>query len=180
MFKQLLLIPLLLMLSFISFALDDQGNPNDPTTNDRANACYEDGTMADKCDTEWEWICGWYMIRFDYGIFSREEIPASCTVLLPGLPEAQQDDIAYAYPTAGCIELLSSLVYVDFNGGNFMAPGSISYSDSSCTSNLGTTSNPFVYAPNGAGDALDLCIANGFSAANPFPPAYNPGFYNCI
>lgn len=33
-------------------AEDDQGQPNDPTINERANACYEDGILANKCDSE--------------------------------------------------------------------------------------------------------------------------------
>lgn len=29
------------------------------------NACYAGGTLAGKCDTEWEWVCGWYLARWE-------------------------------------------------------------------------------------------------------------------
>lgn len=29
------------------------------------NACYEGGSMAGKCDTEWEWVCGYYLARWE-------------------------------------------------------------------------------------------------------------------
>jgi hypothetical protein len=78
--------------AFILAAQDDQGNPNDPRTNERANACYEDGTMTSKCDEEWEWVCGWYLIRFEYGLISREVFPSDCAILLPS------DDIPPVIP----------------------------------------------------------------------------------
>jgi hypothetical protein len=55
---------------------DDRGNPNDPRTNERANACFEGGSMAGKCDAVNEWEAGWYLIRFETGLISREQVPA--------------------------------------------------------------------------------------------------------
>jgi len=71
---------------------DDQGNPNDPGINERANACFEYGTMENSCNTtdinengsvedwevEWMWTCGWYKIRAEYGIIPLEQLPAGC------------------------------------------------------------------------------------------------------
>ena len=56
--------------------LDDRGNPNDPRTNERANACFEGGSMAGKCHAENEWEAGWYLIRFETGLITREQVPA--------------------------------------------------------------------------------------------------------
>ena len=39
-------------------ATDEGSNPNDPTTNEDANACFEGGTMEGKCEFEWNWTCG--------------------------------------------------------------------------------------------------------------------------
>jgi hypothetical protein len=100
---RLMLVVLLLALFSIgtSFAqgVDDQGNPNDPTVNDRANACYEGGELEGKCDTPEEWAGGWFLIRYRAGLLgsvpdSSEWVlkadASSCTIALigvvPGLP----------------------------------------------------------------------------------------------
>src|SRR5215510_1893 len=102
MFKKLLVVPILLLVSIIVLAvgLDDQGNPNDPTVNERANACYEGGSMEGKCDTQWEWDGGWYLIRFQYGLISREDFPAQYAILLPPLPQEVIEELppSYVYP----------------------------------------------------------------------------------
>lgn len=71
---------------FAADGVDDQGNPNDPTVNERANACYEGGSMEDKCDTDWEWTCGWYVIRYEEGFMSRTQMPAFCEILIDAAP----------------------------------------------------------------------------------------------
>lgn len=75
---------------------DDLGNPNDPRLNDRANACYESGTMADKCDSELEWQAGWYRIRFEYGLLGRGEVPAWVAWVLP--PEIIPEELPMPGP----------------------------------------------------------------------------------
>lgn len=88
LFKILFLCGILALSLAITFAdgFDDQGNPNDPNENESANACFEEGSMDGKCVTNWEWECGWYLIRFEYGLLSREDFPAGCASLLPPLP----------------------------------------------------------------------------------------------
>jgi len=81
--KVMLLIVLALSLIVGVQALDDDGNPNDPNDNSRANACYEGGSMAGKCDTPEEWEAGWYLIRFEYGLISREDFPSYFSWALP-------------------------------------------------------------------------------------------------
>ena len=74
---------LLLATQLVVAQVDDEGNVNDPTTNPRANACYEGGSMQDKCDTDWEWKCGWHLIRFEEGLTPLDQFPIECSSLLP-------------------------------------------------------------------------------------------------
>lgn len=48
-----------------------------------ANACAEGGSMEGRCETEWDWIYGWYFIRYEAGIFTREELPEQYRPALP-------------------------------------------------------------------------------------------------
>jgi hypothetical protein len=116
MWKKLLPIFVLCLLAVGVLAqegVDDEGNPNNPNENDRANACYSGGTMEGKCDTEWEWVCGWYMIRFDAGLFTREEIPFTCAVLLP----AEED--GDSSPDYVCIDVLGVSLFCHVSGNVF-------------------------------------------------------------
>lgn len=81
--KKFLLVLLVVIMStmVVMAGTDDQGAPNDPAQNDRANACYEEGTLEGKCDTEWEWQCGWHLIRWEAdGSYS---VPLECSRILP-------------------------------------------------------------------------------------------------
>lgn len=91
----------LMMVTLIS-AQDDNDMPNDPLVNEDANACYADGTMADKCQTEWAWECGWYLIRWEATIFSDEQMPERCQILLP-VPEIPQMDNQTGPPSVGVV-----------------------------------------------------------------------------
>jgi hypothetical protein len=169
MFKKLFFVLLVLSFSVLVFALDDQGNPNDPTINERANACYEDGSMAGKCLTAWDWEGGWYLIRFQSGLISRENFPLQFVILLPPLPEDLANDKPYSYPTAGCVFILTNAMdgigrYSDFNGGNFLSAGHTWYINNTCDSGY-TTTSPYdlAYAPNGSADAVAICQAHGFT-----------------
>lgn len=83
-----LVVSLLLPALFIRAAVgvDDRGNPNDPAVNPRANACYTGGSLEGKCHTEVEWVAGWYLIRFESGILSRDEVPEDYQWVLPDVP----------------------------------------------------------------------------------------------
>jgi hypothetical protein len=155
----LLLIFFLFSTGFVLAQTDDVDNPNDPRVNETANACFEGGAMEGKCATEWEWVCGWYMIRLDYGIFSREEIPGSCAILLPPLPESTP----YVPPTAGCVSLDPNY-NLDFDGGNYLPYGAPLYWDTACTIVFSTTP-AMAYAPNGMADALAICKKYGYNHA---------------
>jgi hypothetical protein len=91
--KKRVAILVLLLLSIFPISMifsnpgfDDRGNANDPALNPRANACYEGGVMENKCTTDWDWNCGWYLIRFDAGMIARAAFPPACTGLLSAAP----------------------------------------------------------------------------------------------
>jgi hypothetical protein len=105
---------LLAVLAFgaLTFAqTDDRGNPNDPATNPRANACFVGGSLEGKCsstdvdgdgaislsDISWMWEAGWYLIRYQAGIISEADFPLQFIDLLPRLEEI----IATAVEEAG-------------------------------------------------------------------------------
>lgn len=160
--KLLQLVILIVFLSLGSmflYALDDQGIVNDPTQNDRANACYEDGSMAGKCTSDWEWVCGWYMIRFDYGILSREEVPSFCGSLLPSLPvvETLPDK---RVPTIGCVGPIYGFAYVDFGSSNYLTGSFSIYDDAACISTYSPGFANLAYTTGGLAAAQAICDAN--------------------
>lgn len=53
------------------------------------NACYEGGSMAGKCDTEWEWVCGYYLARWERAggwNTPNNVLNTACISLLPPQP----------------------------------------------------------------------------------------------
>lgn len=87
-----------IILLFVANSLTQENtdSSNHPDNNEDANACYEGGTMAGRCnddsngdgivsqeEIDWAWRCGWYLIRYETGIYERDELPADCIILLP-------------------------------------------------------------------------------------------------
>jgi hypothetical protein len=74
---------------------------NNPFTNEEANACYMGGTWEGQCGNvdvnrdgvveQWEsdytYTVGWYLIRFEFDIISREDFPVEYSWALPPKPE---------------------------------------------------------------------------------------------
>ncbi|QPC82788.1 hypothetical protein G4Y79_24405 [Phototrophicus methaneseepsis] len=83
---------LIVSLVFAAIGFDDRGNPNDPRINERANACFEGGTMEGRCQTEIDWIAGWYLIRYNEGLIAREDFPSQYRWILPPLPKVVSSD----------------------------------------------------------------------------------------
>ena len=160
--RSLLIIFILSITISLVLAVDDQGNPNDPTVNERANACYDDGSMGGKCETDWEWVCGWHLIRFEYDLIERADFLAACSSVLP--PEAIPEQPATTVSTGSnliCIEFVSGY-YLDFSDSNFLFPALI-YSDANCSVfNVIETSSPLVNAPD-VGAASTICANNGYN-----------------
>ena len=96
MFRKALITIVIVILGAMAVSAQ-QETPNDPTTNEDANACYAGGSLEGKChgdinhngipdevyEVNWAWYCGWYIIRHDYGLISESQIPETCGGLLP-------------------------------------------------------------------------------------------------
>jgi hypothetical protein len=79
---------LLCAVTFVAvFAQDAPLNPLDPKTNPDANACFEGGTLEGKCDSQILWEAGWYLIRFEKELISREDFLPYYAWILPQLQE---------------------------------------------------------------------------------------------
>lgn len=105
---RVILVGLSMMALFMSVAFADEpieGSPED-------NACNSGGQMEGKCDSEWHWVCGYYMARFysqsyDQGGYDTSLVPDWCASLLPPAPEP-------AVPGSVCI--------VTVNGNDYVVP----------------------------------------------------------
>lgn len=89
MSRKLLFVSMLFLFLIGVTAVSFAQTNNNPNTNVGANACAEGGTLdgycnvtdadsdgdVDEFDAEWMWTCGWYLIRADYGIIDRNDIP---------------------------------------------------------------------------------------------------------
>lgn len=161
MLKRTILTMLIMLFSVVLVSadgVDDQGNPNDPDVNNRANACFYGGAMEGKCDTEWEWYCGWHVIRLDaQDEVSRAAFPQGCVSLLPAYIEYVAPVSA---PSAGCVQTSSIPESINFAGGYFWPVGGTFYNSADCTGGTGLTTSNIVYAP-APFDALTLCNLNG-------------------
>lgn len=78
------------------------GQAQEPNTRED-NACYAGGSMAGKCDTAWEWICGYYLARWESAggwTTLGNSIIDSCQSVLP--PKPTTTDAAGASVTERC------------------------------------------------------------------------------
>ena len=80
--KKVLLVVLLMLLTIPATVMAKESIGINQTEND--NECYEGGVMEGKCDTDWEWECGWYLYQLDHG---SQYFPEWCESLLEGVPE---------------------------------------------------------------------------------------------
>lgn len=69
------------------------------------NACNEGGSMAGKCDTDWEWTCGWYLARYEAAVFAG--VPSTCQILVDLIPKPAKDEAV----AAGGAGATCSIVY---------------------------------------------------------------------
>lgn len=167
--KRLMILLTVLLLGTLTAVaqVDDQGNPNDPTVNDNANACFEGGAMEDKCDTDWEWDCGWYLIRFNYGITPREEFPVRCAILLP--PEIMHEfmgDITgvLKFLPAGCYTSSASDGSLEWPGGT---DGTATFHGNTTCSSPNGVATYVMASPSDEALALSVCMDKGFDTVGP-------------
>ncbi|TVR22427.1 MAG: hypothetical protein EA396_06035 [Anaerolineaceae bacterium] len=168
-----MMVVLVAMSAMAVFAVDDEGNPNDPNVNDRANACFTGGTMEDRCyvdfnndgvvdefEINWAWTCGWHLIRWEYGLIPSSAIPETCGGLLPPVMEEVAGSCQLLYPEGRSMNGATSMTYVLFDDSGFLNTGAPTYSDAACQ-NLRDES---VLSPIALADTLeeaqDICEAN--------------------
>jgi len=116
--KRIVILSLLALITILSFSaikaadsVDDHGNLNDPAINDRANACFEGGSLEGKCDSDLLWQAGWYLIRFEHGLLTRADFPRWLIWSLP--PEIK------AKVTAGAGEVVDMTCYIQVGDAAF-------------------------------------------------------------
>lgn len=168
-------ISLLSITTVFAQGVDDQGNPNDITVNDRANSCFEGGGMAGKCDSDWTWTCGWYVMRWEAD--QQYIVPDECMSLVfyppPPEPEAVKSQ---------CIS--TNIGYIKLTGGVNASPSADLFSDDACTSYAGEVT--FVEAPEKAvatGNCTTLISPRGYPVlgANQLSSPELPGnWWYCI
>jgi len=71
-----------LLLSITVAIISSASEPKPETPED--NACYAGGAMEYKCDTDWEWTCGWYLARWITagGWQGNFVMPTDCLILI--------------------------------------------------------------------------------------------------
>lgn len=82
----LVMVCLLLLISLLTAqaALADDSDtavPLDP----EANACFDGGTLAGKCDTEDMWVAGWLLVRVEHGVLDPHDLPDEYAWILRSL-----------------------------------------------------------------------------------------------
>lgn len=167
--KRLLFILVIVVLA-LPFGMAHAEDPAVGSKED--NACNAGGSMAGQCTTEWHWVCGYYLARFNTGVFSRVQVPAACGSLLATIPVDASGTVILCLSNPG--------IYVDaavesFEGGSHIVP--IYYflsSDGTCSGSSIITAVGFYTATGG--DVLPTC---GFvtPATTYYPNAPSNLFY---
>lgn len=167
MLKRTIFTMLIMLFSVVLVSadgVDDEGNPNDPNDNKRANACFDGGTLEGKCDTPWEWRAGWFLIRFEYGLINRQQFPTAFASILPPVEEPSVSAPSTpSTPSANCVQYTTVPQSVNFAGGYILLAGDTWYHNSAdCTTgaNVIGANLAAVYAPAPL-DPLALCNLNG-------------------
>ncbi len=80
------MVCLLLLMSLLAAQAalaDDDGEvvPLDP----EANACFDGGTLAGKCDTVDMWVAGWLLVRVEHGVMDPHDVPTEYAWILRSL-----------------------------------------------------------------------------------------------
>jgi hypothetical protein len=95
--KNLFLVLLIFAFALPFMAQEAETEEPEPYTH-ADNECYAGGTMEGRCnqdtngdgtvsqaEIDWAWNCGWYIARYNDGLFTRADVPSWCAVLLPAL-----------------------------------------------------------------------------------------------
>ncbi len=79
--KKTLLLTVVLLVLALGIMPVYASDPEPGTAAD--NECNPGGTMAGKCDTDWEWQAGWYLARYNRNQLTAAQVPATYRGLLP-------------------------------------------------------------------------------------------------
>ncbi|MDW8171622.1 MAG: hypothetical protein RML73_03975 [Anaerolineae bacterium] len=71
------------MLIAIMVSAQEDSDPLNPRTNAGANACYTGGSMDGRCEDEYLWIAGWYLIRLEHDVLRWDDLPEGYRWLRP-------------------------------------------------------------------------------------------------
>jgi hypothetical protein len=178
----ILILPILLLIVSGS-VLSQESIPEDPNE----NACYSGGLMyraeGEGCATEWHWQCGWYLANWlnNGGWAGDIWMPEWCNpeVLLP--PQSVTTSTLSSVPV--CVYWSSGNVSAYVTGVVFPS-GSLSniptYLGTTCATLFNTWSPiaNLVYAPNGIGEAQQLCDIH-FPATNAISYLASPMLFAC-
>lgn len=163
------------------------GFAQEPDQSEPGNACFEGGSMANKCDNPWAWVCGWYLIRYEVGIFTRQQVPAMCAILLPREIEqvaATSDSaVSFPWPPASCYYSDVYSLYIIWEGNQAQGPAIDLTWDGTCATppHTGVGGFFFVSAPNSL-TATAICTGYGYNFIDEVSSSTNTGawpIYRC-
>ncbi|MEO1644352.1 MAG: hypothetical protein AAFR67_04150 [Chloroflexota bacterium] len=181
----------IMLISAQDVGVDDQGNPNDPTINDRANACYTDPRFLNQCDTSIEWVCGYFVIRYDYGLLDSQALETvGCGVYLPSEPEpvqmntdSSQASTVPPITTPNC-QPNGNGAFINAPNNSFKNTGENweKYPNPGCTGSVTIITyagTPSVFSLDGQAAATLVCNANAPGTTASQNPS-EPNLYACI
>ncbi len=163
----LLLVILLVFIVPISMVSAQQPTTGTPAIGSpEDNACNVGGKMEGKCDSEWAWSCGWYLARYYSGLFTRQQVIATCQMLLPVPVAAPSTSSAAGFSPACFTHSVPGVQHDEnFNG----VPNSVNNVVGTISQN-GTCSGGFNFnrtyvVASSMGDANGICVALGFGGS---------------
>lgn len=160
------------------------------STDSTENACFEGGLMAGKCDTEWEFICGYYLAQWlnngGWSNLANNTFPTWCNPasLLPARP---QGDLAEDATTDYCYSFIYDAPdpYADepysiwYTGpANVLGNAIFYFTNATCSG--GQTGNSFFGVVDAASFALCDSWVGGATIKSDLTPFGLPGLYGCF
>jgi hypothetical protein len=160
------LLLLIVIIPSVSATEPTTAEENDPRINEDANACFIGGTWEGQCDTvdvnhdgtvdQWEkdmiYIAGWYLIRFEYGMISRNDFPAAYVWALPPVPQVTPPPPAPPTlppmpPASFCYDsTLSGYVDVQYSGVPNIPTNLMRFSSTNgtCSTSIGPSASAYI------------------------------------
>jgi hypothetical protein len=138
---------------------------NNPLINEEANACYIGGTWEGQCGNvdvnrdgiveQWEsdytYTVGWYLIRFEFGIISREDFPVEYSWALPPKPEPVPSSsgpiVPPPPPVPACYDsILTGYVDVQYTGTPNVNTNLLRFASTNgtCTTPIGPSTSAYI------------------------------------